>query len=194
MVVIAFAQVFFIAGTGTEYCNRVSNIAEEMESNSKLPWQCKATSSYFQSFGMLLNVSFEFLDWNVEDQDEDDFFYLRIISYLFGLVVGILLLNILIAVVNNVFTKVSEESEDAFWTTRMDFMVEVNMIRNSFFKLQGGAKDEADATYGKELDLVDGGVVRKHFAEYDDDWMKNTCSKDDLEDFYKVYRVQLKNE
>lgn len=54
------------------------------------------------------------MDWSTDL----DTAMLTIISFLFAMVVGILLLNILIAVVNNVFTKVSEESEAAFWKTR----------------------------------------------------------------------------
>ncbi len=178
MLVLAFSQAFFIASTGTETCMSFLNDGDVTDDDTT--WQCKATSSMFQSFGMLLTTDFEFLTWSSDESD--DILLLQIISFLFALVVGILLLNILIAVVNNVFTKVSNESDDAFWTTRMDFMVEVNLIVNTVFTSFRMADKENVDNHDHIVDKVS---VRKSFAEYDDKWMKNCCSETDLQEFYK---------
>ena len=214
MIVAAFAQIFFIAGTGTDTCKQFNNdnstsSSEEPSSAPSVapsecwpsepePWQCRARSSYLQSFGMVLTTDFEFLEWSNKDE-ENDMLYLRIISFAFGLIVGILLLNILIAVVNNVFTKVSEESEDAFWTTRMDFMVEVNMIVNSIAQFNSIARlfnceNDGDDKILRRHQIVDKVAVRKAFGEYDDEWMKKVCTEEDLEKFYKWWYYSWKQE
>ena len=75
-------------------------------------WQCDVKSAFLQSSFMLFTTEFPFLDWkhdNTADPQQ------QVVSVLFAFVVGILLLNILIGVVSNVFEKVSESSENAFW-------------------------------------------------------------------------------
>ena len=94
-MVFAFGQVYYIAGIGSPECKPEN-------------WQCKPESALFQSFAMFLTTEFQFLDW---DEDKEVGRELAWISFAFAFVVGILFFNILIAVVNNVFTKVSEESE-----------------------------------------------------------------------------------
>ena len=100
LVVFAFGQVYFIAGSDSPEC--------KAEGDEYLNWQCEPQSALFQSFAMLLTTEFKFMDL---DEDDHAGSQLAGISFAFAIVVGILLFNILIAVVNNVFTKVSEESE-----------------------------------------------------------------------------------
>ena len=103
-------QIFFIASAG-DRCN-----------DQGTEWECNISSSYFQSFAKLLTTNFEFLDWKPVNWQQ------TAISFCFAIVVGILLLNILIAQISNVFTEVTDESQTAFWPNRLEFVAEVNAI------------------------------------------------------------------
>ena len=72
MVVAAFAQFFFIISAG-DRCNN----------DEGTEWECTITSSYFQSFAMLLNANFEFLDWKPDNWQQ------TAVSFCFAVVVGI---------------------------------------------------------------------------------------------------------
>ena len=176
LVVIAFSQMFFIAGTA------VCDYSE----GSNQEWQCSARSSLFQSFGMFLSTEYDFMTW----ENDSNKSMLETIAFMFAVVVGILLLNILIAVVNNEFTKVSEASENAFWTTRLDIMVEVNEIRNFVLSFCSSNNNNNVSEEKKENSSIKKKVKtsrkRKEFARYDDNWMRSKCSDEDLEAFFKV--------
>lgn len=205
LVVLAFGQMFFIAGTGSESCRN------DFDSTEPKEWQCGAASSFFQSFAMLLTTDYMFMDWESVSQPSGNgavmsLPWLSMISFLFATIVGILLLNILIAVVSNVFTKVSEESENAFWTTRLDIMVEVNMIRNFVLNITNQStkrkqdqkkkenSQEIDNTKVRKDDEVEKIKVRKDFAQYDDDWMHYKCKKVHLDLFYNWWYYSWKKE
>jgi len=51
-----------------------------------------------------------------------------IIDYLFGVVIGIVLLNVLIAIVNDEWNKSSDEMVDAFWNYRLGFLAEIQIL------------------------------------------------------------------
>ena len=93
--------MFFIVSGGKDTCG------------DGTMWQCGVLSSFLQSSFMLFTTDFPFLDW--KDIDIDKEWQQVVVSVLFAFVVGILLLNILIGVVNNVYEKVSQSSENAFW-------------------------------------------------------------------------------
>jgi hypothetical protein len=101
-------------------------------------------------------------------------------------------LNILIAVVNNVFTKVTEESEDAFWVTRLKFIREVNAIRN--YMLQILKRNNMELC--SKPQVVDKGKIRIVFAQYDDNWMKNDTKDEDSDmyDFFKWWYYSWKED
>ncbi len=110
--------MYYIAGAGNRCASQVDDRATVSFLNDSMDvtcvnevptWQCQQGSLYFQSFAMLLTTEFEFLDWG--NYQEEYHFLLSVVSFMFAVVVGILLLNILIAIVNNVFTKVTDESE-----------------------------------------------------------------------------------
>jgi hypothetical protein len=93
-------------------------------------------------------------------------------------------------VVNNVFTKVTEESEDAFWTTRLNFMLEVSTIRNfSYQLLQPFFRKDRDSHK-----TIVNQKLRKDFYLYDDNWMKSECNDDEMENFFKWWYYSWKIE
>jgi len=178
LVVLAFSQVYFIAGSDLDIC----------KTDESSTWQCSETSSLFQSFSMLLTTDYQFMQW----EDPKDQTLLSIISFAFAIVVGILLLNILIAIVNNQFTRVSEESENAFWTTRLDFMNEINAIYTSMIRLVCSGKSDDKTTGGDTYDLY---RFRFDFIQYDDDWVKLVDENDlHINNFFKWWYYAWKKE
>lgn len=190
--------MFFIAGSNSKVCQ------DDMNNSTK--FQCTPRSSYFQSFAMLLTTDFAFLDWDsvVELQKEEDDGMMQmskkvgnqqiVVSALFGIIVGILLLNILIGVVSSVFDEVKSLSEDAFWKTRMSFMVEIFTIRKMLCFGSNNAHISRQKTRAKAssrgIDIANMKseiqiIGRKSFAQYDDEWMMAKCPEKDMQAFFK---------
>eukprot|EP00551_Chaetoceros_affinis_P007999 CAMPEP_0203681384 /NCGR_PEP_ID=MMETSP0090-20130426/42563_1 /ASSEMBLY_ACC=CAM_ASM_001088 /TAXON_ID=426623 /ORGANISM="Chaetoceros affinis, Strain CCMP159" /LENGTH=705 /DNA_ID=CAMNT_0050549847 /DNA_START=89 /DNA_END=2203 /DNA_ORIENTATION=+ len=144
----AFAQVYFLAGSNT-HCENINE------------WYCHIGSSFFQSASMFVSSNYEFIDWT-ENKLGRDQILLTGISFFFAIVVGILLLNILIAVVSNVFTVVTEEADEAFWRTRIAFMTEVNTILSFDFSQEK---------------IVHQDVIPKRieFSKYNNDLLSTHC-------------------
>ena len=154
-MISAFSQMYYIAGAMLE-CDE---------------WQCSPQSAFFQSFSMLLTGDYG-LTWN-DWQNNDT---LTLISFVFAMVMGILLLNILIAVVSNVFTKVNDDSEEAFWSNRFKSIVDKHSII-SFFCPSSSMYIDSD----KQSDSS----FRRSFKHYDQDFMKSIKGKDNVESFFK---------
>lgn len=123
MIVMAFAHMFFAAGpTNGITCpttGDVPNVQSDEYTNGG--WACSLNESYFHSFAMLLSGDFAF--FNAPSGLSSG------LSLLFASVIGIVLLNILIAVVNDSFVKVEGNSENAFWLGRLRFIDEVGDIK-----------------------------------------------------------------
>ncbi len=182
VIVIAFSQMFYVAGSGMDCTG----------------WQCNANSAFFQSSVMLLSTDWDFMDWN-DFQWEGDVlsgsnnWLLTAVAFLFAIIIGILLLNMLIAVVSNVFTEVSEASENAFWETRLLFMVEINAIRRHFCIRDSGQFKLLSRSLGTESESVDD-INRISFACYNDEWIQEECSEEDLERFFKWWYYSWRHE
>jgi len=83
-------------------------------------WTSSLTKSYFHTFTMTLTGDWEFLTSN-----------LGFVSYLamfFAFTMGIILMNMVIAVISNKYTEVEAKSEIAFWESRLRYIVEVKSI------------------------------------------------------------------
>ncbi|GFH44501.1 hypothetical protein CTEN210_00975 [Chaetoceros tenuissimus] len=118
IIVISFAHMFHVAGP----LSNVSCLDESITSVKELrdeyqTWTCSLNDSYFHSFAMLLSGDFLFFDSPSGLRST--------LSFIFAAVIGIILLNILIAVVNDSFKKVEDNSEYAFWLGRLRFIVEM---------------------------------------------------------------------
>lgn len=123
MIVMAFAHMFFAAGPPNGITcpttGDVLNVQSDEYTNGG--WACSLNESYFHSFAMLLSGDFAF--FNAPSGLSSG------LSLLFASVIGIVLLNILIAVVNDSFVKVEGNSENAFWLGRLRFIDEVGDIK-----------------------------------------------------------------
>ncbi|GFH52627.1 hypothetical protein CTEN210_09103 [Chaetoceros tenuissimus] len=123
-IVMAFAHMFHAVGPPLDISCPTGTL-EEIQTNDYQSggWVCSLNDSYFQSFAMLLSGDFLFFDkpmglWSA-------------LTLIFAIVIGIVLLNILIAVVNDSFVKVEENSDDVFWLGRLKFIFKVqNILRN----------------------------------------------------------------
>jgi hypothetical protein len=79
---------------------------------------------------------------------------------IFAFAIGILLLNIIIALISNVFTEVEQNGQRAFWLKRLRFMNELqslNALRDFLpQKLRNlGDEEEDDDTNSDDHDLTD---------------------------------------
>jgi hypothetical protein len=167
MLVTAFAQMFFIASAG-DRCN-----------DEGTEWECNISSSYFQSFAMLLTTNFEFLDWKPVNWQQ------TAVSFCFAIVVGILLLNILIAKISNVFTEVTDESQTAFWTNRLEFVAEVNAImRNPIMR-----KLIPEVILHPEEK-----GSRRPLGVYEEEWVMKCHDENMTKDFFMWWYYTWKNE
>ena len=54
------------------------------------------------------------------------------LTYAFAFIIGVLLLNIVIAVVNNEFTDVQNAAENVFWDRRLSLMQEIDSMTSPF--------------------------------------------------------------
>ncbi len=175
LVIASFAQMYYIAGVGTPNCDTDDN-----------HFNCSRMGSFFQSFAMLLSTEFQFLDWDEVKKDKLGRQQI-LVSICFALIVGILLLNILIGVVSNVFEEVTAKSENTFWSTRLSFMVEISVIRDAL------DADEIDlrklvsmTSYDEQEDNTKvPHIGRISFAQYDDNWMRTKCPDAHVEAFFK---------
>jgi len=148
---------------------------------------------------MLLTTEFKFLDWESvvkgDSGDEDHLSQMVgnqqiVVSAMFAIIVGILLLNILIGVVSSVFDEVKSLSEDAFWKARMSFMIEICTIRKMLCfnssstntPISGPKLSERDITKMKSERQI---IGRNSFAKYDDEWMMTKCPEKDKQTFFK---------
>jgi hypothetical protein len=139
---------------------------------------------------MLLSTNYQFMQY-VDFMGEN--FLLTIVSFAFVFTVGILLPNILIAVINNVFTRVSDKSDNAFWTTRLDFMIEVNTIRDGMNSCTPGKLSKSMSVRAGHHNVLRAKRIRKKMSQYDDEWMKR-CEDPELKDFYKWWYYSWKRE
>ena len=159
--------MFFIASAG-DRCN-----------DEGTEWECNISSSYFQSFAMLLTTNFEFLDWKPVNWQQ------TAVSFCFAIVVGILLLNILIAKISNVFTEVTDESQTAFWTNRLEFVAEVNAImRNPIMR-----KLIPEVILHPEEK-----GSRRPLGVYEEEWVMKCHDENMTKDFFMWWYYTWKNE
>ncbi len=79
-------------------------------------WTCDLSSTYTQTFATMFHL---------ESQLQS---YHSIISYINGFLIGLLMLNVLIAIVTNYFMIALEKGDQSFWRNRMQFVVECQSL------------------------------------------------------------------
>eukprot|EP01083_Nonionella_stella_P145294 454996_1 len=72
-------------------------------------------SSIYTTYGQFVG--------GIELEDYAESFLVKVLSIAFGLIVGIILLNVVIAIVSESWTKSRVESEKTFWLLRMEFLM-----------------------------------------------------------------------
>jgi len=65
----------------------------------------------------------------IDDMDEGIDKYVIALSLIFGLVIGILILNIFIAKISNVFSEVDAKGRNIFWQDRLSFVTECKLMK-----------------------------------------------------------------
>lgn len=187
--VTAFAHIFFIIDVSESHCkcfsenntiehnNTEYNTADSNTTECNLPddfgWSCKANSSFFQSFTMMLGSGASgFLNWDHYDWEDikNNNWREAVAAVLYAILIVILLLNILIGAISNVFSDVQSHSADAFWTTRLDFMAEVNSIWTFFFQNFNNKISDAESSKKR---------YRNDFLLYDAEWYSESCPEGD---------------
>eukprot|EP00979_Chaetoceros_neogracilis_P008156 scaffold1802_cov162-Chaetoceros_neogracile.AAC.6 len=104
-------------------------------------WTSSLTQSYFHTFAMTLTGDWEFLTSNLGP--------LSYLAMIFAFTMGIILMNMVIAVISNKYTEVEAKSEIAFWESRLRYIVEVESMKSINFMSGrmccfGCGKDEAN--------------------------------------------------
>ena len=170
---MAFAHMFHAVGPPQEiHCP--AGTLEEIQTNDYNAggWICNLNDSYFQSFAMLLSGDFLFFDkpmglWSA-------------LALIFALVIGIVLLNILIAVINDSFVKVEENSDDVFWLGRLKFVYKVQQISRFLKRSLNLAPEDKEniiniAKVVTEHESLKSKPSRRMFSHWDtrdiDDWI-----------------------
>ena len=96
-------------------CNSdTCHVDDNDHQDAPVDWTCNLSSSYAQTFSILITSNWSFLD------DEAEGFQTSI-SYAFAFIVGILLLNILIAIINNAFSAIERSGDLEYWKYRLNF-------------------------------------------------------------------------
>jgi hypothetical protein len=187
---MAFAHMYYAAGPPSGIkCPYGSEPALNDDKYVEGGWTCELSDSYFKSFTMLFNGEFAFFD-KVSGVSST-------LSIIFACVIGIILLNILIAVVNDSFVKVEGNSENAFWLGRLRFVNELTDIKKfleSLFPCWNQSKSEQKKNELDRLKMIasnsaslQGKPSRHKFSCWDDrnaDEWKHSQNCYELLDWY----------
>jgi len=87
-------------------------------------WTSSLTKSYFHTFAMTLTGDWDFL--TSDDHDGPLSYH----AMIFASTIGIILMNMVIAVISNKYTEVEAKSEIAFWERRLRYIVEVESMKS----------------------------------------------------------------
>jgi hypothetical protein len=169
VIVMAFSHMFHAAGPleGASSCH---------DYDSEDLWTCSLSDSYFQSVAMLLSGDWVFFDSNKGLHSG--------LAMIFAFVIGILLLNIIIALISNVYTGIESNSQKAIWASRVRFVNELWSMRSVFsLNLCTFQEGWSSSHYLPE---------RRILSQWDrrgyDDWEPHKKEDDDFEDNNLVKR------
>jgi len=127
LIVLAFANMFHVRYSDVE-CPINENEFEDADEVSFIRnWACN--DSAFESFKRMLYMFLTDGNWYFDHKRSE------ILMATFAFVIGILLLNIVIAVVSNKFTDVQNDAEKVFWVRRLSLIKEVESLRTFAKKL-----------------------------------------------------------
>jgi len=106
-------------------------------STSPTPHTCKENIFYdspkskwfLKTFAMFLSDGW-YPTYAIDDMDEGIDQYVIALSLIFGLIIGILILNIFIAKISNVFSEVDAKGRNIFWQDRLSFVAECKLMES----------------------------------------------------------------
>jgi len=125
LLVFGFAHMFYIANISHGNCAEGAEILEDEEITED-NWTCDLSANYFMALSMLLEGAHYFLVENPIRLTEPT--SNAIISICFAFLIITILLNILIAIISDVFSEVREKGTEEFWSNRYASMFELHRI------------------------------------------------------------------
>ena len=138
LIVNAFAHAFWHLGppksSDGEYLVNCGNMTDTDYENGG--WMCTLKDSYFHCYSMVLSQDWSFLERATGVHS--------VFMFLFAFAIGILLLNIIIAIISTKFTEVEQNGERAFWLKRLRFVNEMQSFNSLYGKLWKGLNNEID--------------------------------------------------
>ena len=138
-VVLAFAHMFHFIGPPDETMCALEDGQETLDLTQDQfdagGWTCTWYHSYVSTFHTLLSGDWQFLN---------DFPPTRqsVLSMFYAFVIGIVLLNMIIAVISIAFSSISENIDQAFWSQRYRFLMGDVISMVSIFDCCGKEKKE----------------------------------------------------
>jgi len=124
LIVLGFSQIFRV-----RYSERECPIDESEFGDASSFISYWACNSRGQSFKTMFYMFLTDGGWYFDDEQSET------LMALFAFVIGILLLNIVIAVVSNKFTDVQNNADKVFWVRRLSLIKEVDSLRSFMKKL-----------------------------------------------------------
>ncbi len=118
-IIFAFAHLFYFAGPRGEECG------DSGLSFGDGDWTCSRPKAYVGVFHMLLTTDWPLLGTYPLDIQ-------AILSILYAFVIGIVLLNLIIAVISTAFDEITSKSEETFWYNRRQVLSDVNTFYELF--------------------------------------------------------------
>mmetsp|Transcript_9104 Transcript_9104/g.13140 ORF Transcript_9104/g.13140 Transcript_9104/m.13140 type:complete len:837 (-) Transcript_9104:121-2631(-) len=105
-VLLLFGEVFVLGSLNSEVCQQSFHNTTDF---------CTFGNSLYTTYGQFVG--------GIELEDYDESSLMKILSGVFGLIVGIILLNVVIAIVSESWTGAVVESKEVFWHARMEFLM-----------------------------------------------------------------------
>ena len=93
----------------------------------------------------------------------------QILSIIFGFIIGILIINVLIAKISNVFSEVDAKGRNVFWEDRLSFLSECTKIRECFKYLLhiGNTSDGLSDKHTERLSILSENDIDVKSTRYD---------------------------
>ena len=113
---MAFANVYYFAGPGTDDGDSICTEPLDASQYEDGGWTCTRYDSFVSSLEMLLNGEWFFFGDFPRSKNS-------VVSMLYAFIIGVILLNIIIAVIIGAFERIKDNSEKAFWSNRYFFLV-----------------------------------------------------------------------
>jgi hypothetical protein len=110
LILLLFGVIFRLGSLNSGICQQFPHNTTEF---------CTFEDSLSTTYGLFLS--------GIDIEDYVNNPIMRVLSIAFGLIVGIILLNVVIAIVSNSWNEAIKEAEELFWLSRMEFLMLFNL-------------------------------------------------------------------